>query len=462
MKMTVPLLIKAPVNAAPVRMLSTARAAVPSLLATPDFSLTPRGTMTLRDHIHDMGRRGRQAARRLGLLTAEQKKSILLAMAAGLRAETSALLEANTRDLATARERGLSGAMLDRLTLNEKRIEEMARGVEEVAALPDPVGEILSEWTRPNGISITKVRVPIGVIGIIYESRPNVTADAAVLCLKSGNATLLRGGSEAFYSNMAIAAVLQNAGLGAGLPEDSIQLIPFTDRESVKHMAEMDQHLDLIIPRGGKGLIETVVSLARMPVIKHYDGICHVYVDEAADPDMAVRIIVNAKSQKPGVCNAAETLLVHESMAAAFYAKAVPALHAAGVALRGDAALCALFPDTRAATEEDWSTEYLDLILSCRSVRDMDEAMDHIARYGSRHSDCIVTENAQTAARFLAEVDSAAVFWNASTRFNDGGEFGFGCEIGISTDKLHARGPMGLPELTIYKYLVRGSGQVRG
>jgi glutamate-5-semialdehyde dehydrogenase len=417
--------------------------------------------MTLRDHIHDMGRRGREAARQLALLSADTKNAILRTMAEGLRAAVPALLEANGKDLAAAQEKGLSSAMLDRLTLNEKRIAAMAQGVAEVAVLPDPVGEILSEWTRPNGIHITKVRVPIGVIGIIYESRPNVTADAAVLCLKSGNATLLRGGSEAFHSNMAIAAVLQQAGESAGLPAGSIQLIPFTDRESVKHMAEMDQFLDLIIPRGGKGLIETVVSLARMPVIKHYDGICHIYVDEAADQSMAVQIILNAKTQKPGVCNAAETLLVHQSIAAAFYAKAVPALRAAGVELRGDDTLRAQFPDITAATEEDWATEYLDLILSVRTVHDMDEAMQHIARYGSRHSDVIVTENTQAAGRFLASVDSAAVFWNASTRFNDGGEFGFGCEIGISTDKLHARGPMGLPELTIYKYLVRGIGQVR-
>ncbi len=417
--------------------------------------------MTLRDHIYDMGRRGREAARQLGILPPEKKTAILRAMAEGLRAETPALIEANAKDLEAALAKGLSSAMIDRLTLNEKRISAMAQGVAEVADLPDPVGKVLAEWTRPNGITITKVRVPIGVIGIIYESRPNVTADAAVLCLMSGNATLLRGGSEAFHSNMAIAAVLQKAGQSAELPDDSIQLIPSIDRESVRHMAEMNQYLDLIIPRGGKGLIETVISLARMPVIKHNDGICHVYVDEAADLDMAVRIILNSKTQKPGVCNAAETLLVHEDIAPAFYAKAIPGLRAAGVELRGDPALCALFPDVTPATAEDWSTEYLDLILSARSVRGMDEAMNHIARYGSRHSDCIVTEDAQAAGRFLSEVDSAAVFWNASTRFNDGGEFGFGCEIGISTDKLHARGPMGLPELTTYKYLVRGTGQIR-
>jgi glutamate-5-semialdehyde dehydrogenase len=418
--------------------------------------------MTLREQIHDMGRRALEASRALALLPAERKNSILRAMADGLEREEPALLAANEKDLAAAREKGLSSAMLDRLTLNAKRVTDMARGVREVAELSDPVGEVLAEWTRPNGLRMTKVRVPIGVIGIIYESRPNVTADAAVLCLKSGNATLLRGGSEAFHSNMAIAAVLQRAGESAGLPADSIQLIPNTDRESVQHMAEMDDYLDLIIPRGGKGLIETVVRLARMPVIKHYDGICHVYVDEAADLSMAVNIIVNSKAQKPGVCNAAETLLVHERVAAEFYAKAVPALRAHGVELRGDDALCAQYPGVKAATEEDWRTEYLDLILSVKTVRSLDEALRHIADYSSQHSDCIVTENADAAARFLSEVDSAAVFWNASTRFNDGGEFGFGCEIGISTDKLHARGPMGLAELTSYKYLVRGQGQVRG
>ena len=417
--------------------------------------------MTLREHIHDMGRRALEASRRLAQLPADRKNAILLAMAGGLIREEAAILTANEQDVAAGREKGLSGAMLDRLALTSQRIADMARGVREVAALTDPVGEVLSEWTRPNGLRITKVRVPIGVIGIIYESRPNVTADAAVLCLKSGNATLLRGGSEAFHSNMAIASVLQSAGEAGGLPPDSIQLIPFTDRESVQHMAEMDDYLDLISPRGGKGLIETVVRLARMPVIKHYDGICHVYVDEAADIDMAVRITVNSKCQKPGVCNAAETLLVHEAIATEFYAKAVPALHAAGVQLRGDAVLCAQFPGTVPATEEDWRTEYLDLILSVKTVRSMDEALPHIAEYSSQHSDCIVTENAETAARFLNEVDSAAVFWNASTRFNDGGEFGFGCEIGISTDKLHARGPMGAADLTTYKWIVTGSGHVR-
>jgi glutamate-5-semialdehyde dehydrogenase len=419
--------------------------------------------MTLREHIHDMGRRAVEASRLLALLPAERKNAILLAMADGLERESAALLAANAKDLAAAEAKGLSTAMTDRLMLNPKRIAAMAQGVREVAALTDPVGEVLAKWTRPNGIHITKVRVPIGVIGIIYESRPNVTADAAVLCLKSGNATLLRGGSEAFHSNMAIAAVLQSAGGAGGLPPDSIQLIPFTDRESVQHMAEMNDCLDLIIPRGGKGLIETVVRLARMPVIKHYDGICHLYVDQAADLDMAVRILVDAKVLKPSACNAVETVLVHEAVAQAFYARAIPVLKEKGVEIRGDAGLRQLHPGTvKPATEDDWHTEHLDLILSMRSVSGTVEALRHIAECGSRHSDCIVTEDAETAAAFLNAVDSAVVLWNASTRFNDGGEFGFGCEIGISTDKLHARGPMALPELTSYKYTVRGSGQVRG
>jgi glutamate-5-semialdehyde dehydrogenase len=418
--------------------------------------------MNLRDHIYDMGRRAVEASRRLAQLSADTKNAILLAMADGLVGHEAEILAANAKDVDAAKAKGLSNAMIDRLVLNPKRIADLAQGIREVAALTDPVGEVLAEWIRPNGLRISKVRVPIGVIGIIYESRPNVTADAAVLCLKSGNATLLRGGSEAFHSNLAIAAVLQSAGEAQGLPPDSIQLIPFTDRESVQHMAGMNQFLDLIIPRGGKGLIETVVRLARMPVIKHYDGICHVYVDKAANPDMALRIVLNAKCQKPGVCNAAESLLVHKDIAEKFYHLAVPALLKNGVELRGDDALRAQFPDkTKPVTEDDWRTEYLDLILSVKTVASMDEALRHIAEYGSRHSDCIVTEDAEAAAAFLNETDSAAVFWNASTRFNDGGEFGFGCEIGISTDKLHARGPMALPELTSYKYLVRGSGQVR-
>ena len=418
--------------------------------------------VTIHEQIQDMGRRALAASRGLALLSSATKNAILHAMADQLLAEEPAILEANALDIQAAQEKGLSAAMVDRLLLNPKRLAAMAQGVREVAELPDPVGESISAWNRPNGIAIEKVRVPIGVIAIIFESRPNVTSDAAALCFKSGNATILRGGSEAIHSNRAIAAALQRGGEKAGLPADSIQLVPFTDRESVKHLAEMDQYVNLIIPRGGKGLIETVVALARMPVIKHYDGVCHIYVDSEGKLPMAEELILNSKCQKPSACNAAETILIHESVAAEFYAKHLPALLAAGVELRGDAAAVASHPGKiKPATEEDWSTEYLDLILSVKTVKNVDEAIAHINHYGSKHSDCIVTENAETAAKFLAEIDSAVVFWNASLRFNDGGEFGFGCEIGISTDKLHARGPMGLPELTTYKYIVRGQGQVR-
>jgi glutamate-5-semialdehyde dehydrogenase len=385
-----------------------------------------------------------------------------MAMADEIEARQTTILEANAKDLATAHEKGLTKAMIDRLTLDPKRLKAAADAVREVATLPDPVGEVLSEWTRPNGLHITKKRVPIGVIGIIFESRPNVTSDAASLCFKTGNATLLRGGSEAIHSNVALAAALQAGGERAGLPKDSVQLIPFTDRASVEHMAKMDQYLDLIIPRGGKGLIEKVVATARMPVIKHYDGVCHVYVAPDADQEMAVKIIVNSKTQKPGVCNALETALVHQDIASDFHPKLAAALREAHVEMRGDAAsLVHLGSDAKPATEEDWSTEYLDLILSIKTVASLDEAITHINRYGSHHTDSIVTRNRTDAERFQHEVDSAVVLHNASTRFNDGGEFGFGAEIGISTDKLHARGPMGLAELCSYKYIVDGEGQIR-
>ncbi len=418
--------------------------------------------MSSREHMQQLGRQALEASRALAVLPAEAKHGILLAMADCLLARSADILAANARDLEDGRAKGLNEAMLDRLMLNPARLAAMAQGVREVAELPDPVGEELAAWERPNGLKIRKVRVPIGVIGIIYESRPNVTSDAAVLCLKSGNATILRGGSEAIHSNTAIAAALQAGGEAAGLPPHSIQLVPTTDRESVQHLAEMNQYLDLIIPRGGKGLIETVVRLARMPVIKHYEGICHVYVDQSADLAMAQRILLNAKVQKPSACNAAETLLVHQAIAGDFYAQVVPALRAAGVRIQGDAFLANLFPgEVTLATEADYQTEYLDLALSVKTVAGLDEAIDHIRAYGSRHSEAIVTEDAAAAERFLNEIDSAVLLWNASTRFNDGGEFGFGCEIGISTDKLHARGPMGLAELTSYKYQVIGTGQVR-
>jgi glutamate-5-semialdehyde dehydrogenase len=412
---------------------------------------------SIQETIHQMGRQARQAAYKLAQLTSAEKNAILRAMAAAVRTQAPAIMEANAIDLEAGRQKGLSSAMLDRLMLDQKRIGTMAAGIDQVATLPDPVGEVMEAWTRPNGIRIEQVRVPIGTIGMIYESRPNVTADAAVLCFKAGNATILRGGSEAIHSNRAIAAALTSA----GAPDHAIQLIPFTDRESVALLAGMDKWLDLIIPRGGKGLIETVVSLARMPVIKHYDGICHLFADQAADIGMAVSLTVNAKTQKCGVCNALETLLVHREIASTFLPKVAAALREKDVKLIGCDETRRYLADITAATEDDWSTEYLDLILSIKIVGSLDEAVSHINRYGSHHTDVIVTSDESAAGRFLRSVDSACVFHNVSTRFADGGEFGFGAEIGISTDKLHARGPMGLRELTSYQYRVRGNGQVR-
>ncbi|WP_256199452.1 glutamate-5-semialdehyde dehydrogenase [Verrucomicrobium spinosum] len=394
-------------------------------------------------------------------MTTAQKNDILRAMAVGVREQRDSILAANAKDVAAAEEKGLSKPMVDRLRLDPKSLEGIAAAIEQVAELPDPVGEVLGKWTRPNGLAMQKVRVPIGVIGIIYESRPNVTSDAAILCFKTGNATILRGGSEAIHSNTALAAALQAGGEKAGLPQDSIQLIPFTDRESVDHLAKMDRYLDLIIPRGGKGLIERVVQAARMPVIKHYDGVCHVYVHHTASHEMAANLILNGKCQKPSACNAVETVLVDREGAEDFYATLREVLRPSGVEVRGDAGVLAVWPGAKPATEEDWSTEYLDQILSIKTVSGTDEAIQHINTYGSHHTDVIVSEDATVAARFQHEVDSAVVLWNASTRFNDGGEFGFGAEIGISTDKLHARGPMGLAELCSYKYLVNGNGQVR-
>ncbi|MAT46304.1 MAG: glutamate-5-semialdehyde dehydrogenase [Verrucomicrobiaceae bacterium] len=422
-------------------------------------SLSPE---EIHEVVYTMGRQARTAAHALANLHADQKNVILQAMAAELRVQSRQILSANARDLEEGEKNGLTGAMLDRLRLDESRLESVAGGVEQVAELSDPVGDVLDERERPNGIRIQQIRVPIGVIGIIYESRPNVTSDAAVLCLKSGNATILRGGSEAIHSNRAIAAALQEGGEKKGLPPHSIQLIPFTDRESVKEMASMDRYLDLIIPRGGKGLIETVVSLARMPVIKHYDGICHVFIDEAADLKMARRIALDAKTQKPSVCNALETLLVHEAVAEEFLPAVAEDLEARKVELRGCPQVQAILGGrVVAANEEDWDTEYLDYILAVKVVDSVADAVTHINRHGSQHTDCIVTSDEENAERFLREIDSACVFHNVSTRFSDGEEFGFGAEIGISTDKLHARGPMALRELTSYQYRVRGAGQVK-
>ncbi len=422
--------------------------------------------MALREEILEYGRRAREAARALSRLSTAQKNAALLAMADEIVAQTATILTANEKDLTQAQSNQLAPAMIERLTLDAPRVEKMADGIRQVAALPDPVGEVIRAWTQPNGIRIAKMRVPIGVVGIIYESRPNVTSDAAVLCTKTGNATILRGGSEAIHSNLAIARALQQGGARAGLPNDSILLIPSTDRAAVRHLAEMDRFVDLIVPRGGKALIEAVVSVARMPVIKHSDGICIVYVDAEADLEMAVEIVVNAKTQRPGVCNAIETVLVHETVLPDFLRRLAPRLTEKKVELRADektyAELSALrYQPLLPASDKDWATEFLDLILALRAVASPNEAIAHIEQFGSHHSDCIVTRDAELAEQFLREVDSATVYWNASTRFTDGSEFGFGAEIGISTDKLHARGPMGLEELTTYKYVIRGEGQVR-
>jgi glutamate-5-semialdehyde dehydrogenase len=418
--------------------------------------------MSLEEQINEIGRKARVASRSLAILSSAAKNAILNGMADELQRRVPALLEANAKDIAGAESHGLNAAAVDRLRLTEERIAKMAGGIREVTLLDDPVGRSLDERTRPNGIRISKVRTPMGVIGIIYESRPNVTSDAAVLCIKTGNAVILRGGSESINSNLAIAEALQVGGEAYGLPANAVQLIPTTDRDAVRLMAQMDKYIDLIVPRGGHSLIEAVVSNARMPVIKHYHGVCHVFVDREADLNMATSITINAKCQRPGVCNSLETLLVHRDIAESFLKFAGPALIQEGVELRGDASTQAILNgSTVPATEEDWTTEYLDLILSIRVVDSLEQAIDHIEHYGSHHSDAIVTRDEATAERFLNEVDSATVYWNASTRFTDGGEFGFGAEIGISTDKLHARGPMGLDELTTYKYLIRGEGQIR-
>ena len=416
----------------------------------------------IKDKITKMGSDALTASRALANLTTDQKNKILLAMADGILSDADQIISANAIDLDNAVNNNLTNSMIDRLRLDQTRIEAIADGIRQVATLPDPVGEIMDEWERPNGIKIKQIRVPIGIIGIIYESRPNVTSDAAVLCLKTGNATILRGGKESINSNIAISDSLQNAGEKAGLPENSIQLIPFTDRESVKHLAEMDEYLDLIIPRGGAGLIEAVVSMARMPVIKHYDGICHTYVDSECDLEMASNVVMDAKTQKPSVCNALETLLVSEQIADTFLPTIGKLLSEQQVEIRADdLSRNLLGVDSVEVKPDDWKTEYLDLIVSIKVVSDVNEAIDHINHYGSHHSDCIITESETNANQFMNNVDSATVFWNVSTRFSDGEEFGFGAEIGISTDKLHARGPMALRELTSYKYLISGKGQTK-
>ena len=410
--------------------------------------------------IRAVAERAKSAARALAGLGTEEKKGLLMAMADGLTAQEKKIRKANEEDVAAARAAGTSGALLDRLELTQKRFQEMVAGVRQVAKLPDPVGEVMKRWTRPNGLEIFKVRVPIGLIGIIYESRPNVTVDSAVLCLMAGNATLLRGGREARRSNRALADVLGEAAHQRGLPKEVVALVEDEGREGVAEMCGLEGVIDLLIPRGGPGLIAAVVQHARVPVIKHADGVCHIFIHREADPKMAEEIVVNAKCQRPATCNAAETLLIDRQGAESILPKLVAALQKKGVKLFGDAA--AAKASGHALKEpKAWKTEYLDLTMAIRVVDGVEGALEHLAEHGSHHSDTIVTEDRSAAEKFLREADSAVVYWNASTRFTDGGEFGFGAEIGISTDKIHARGPMGLEELTSYKYVVAGQGQIR-
>jgi glutamate-5-semialdehyde dehydrogenase len=416
---------------------------------------------TILDLVTAKAKSAKTAARKLANVSSDIKNSALLMMADNILKSNDKLKEENQKDIKAAQEKGLAPALIDRLTLTDKRIDEMADGLRQIAALPDPVGEVMRMWRRPNGLLIGKMRVPLGVVGIIYESRPNVTADAAGLCIKSGNAVVLRGGSEAIHSNIAVANILLEAAANAGLPDGCIQYIDVTDRQAVTELLKLDEYIDVIVPRGGKELIRFVMENSTIPVVKHEDGICHTYVDSDANLEMAENVCFNAKVQRPGTCNAMETLLVHEAVAEKFLPSMYRKFAEAGVELRGCEKTRKICPDVKPATEEDWRTEYLDLILSIRVVGSLDEAIDHIEYYGSHHSDAIITDNYQKSQRFLQEVDSAAVYVNASTRFTDGYQFGLGAEIGISTQKLHARGPMALEELTSYKFIVYGNGQLR-
>ena len=417
--------------------------------------------MTIESTIRDMARAARAAAHKLGRVSSGQKNSALFAIAAGLEKEADFIRSENEKDLSRAEEMGLSSAMIDRLTIKDATIEAMVAGLNEVAGLNDPVGTMGPTWIRPNGLQIARMRIPLGVIGIIYESRPNVTVDAAGLCLKAGNAVILRGGSEAFFSNQALAAIIEQALENSGLPDKAVQVVPVREREAVYALLNQEAFIDLIIPRGGEGLIRSVVENSKIPVLKHYKGVCHIYVDLDADLEMAQNICFNAKVQRPGVCNAMETLLVHRSVAEAFLPAMAARFKKAGVELRGCAETCRLVPDAKKAQESDWPAEYLDLILAVKVVKDMDEALAHIAAYSSNHSEAIVTRDYERANRFVREADSSVVLVNASTRFNDGGQLGLGAEIGISTSKLHAFGPMGLEELTTTKFVVKGNGQIR-
>jgi glutamate-5-semialdehyde dehydrogenase len=415
----------------------------------------------LEREMRAIGGRARTAAALMARAGAEQKTAALNLAAAAIRDTRAAILAANGRDLDAARQHALSAAMTDRLALDEKRVDGMAQGLEEVATLPDPVGRELQRWTRPNGLDIARITVPLGVAGIIYESRPNVTADAGGLCLRAGNVAILRGGSESFHSSRAIAEAVRSGLAAAGLPADAVQLVPTRDRAAVGMMLAMSEFIDIIVPRGGRSLIERVQREARMPVIAHLEGLCHVFIDRAADAEKAGLIVLNAKMRRTGVCGAAETLLVDRVVAPQMLPPILGDLHRAGCEIRGDAAVLALDPEAVPATEADWTTEYLDAILSVRVVDGLGEAVQHINRYGSHHTDAIVTEDNATAERFLAEVESAIVLHNASTQFADGGEFGMGAEIGISTGRLPPRGPVGAEQLVSYKYVVRGNGQVR-
>jgi len=417
--------------------------------------------MEMRAYVLGKAKEAREGARVLAKASAGQKNAALLEMAKALQKRAEELISENKKDIQYARKKALSKAMIDRLTLTEKRVSEMAQGLVEVEALPDPVGEIVKVQRRPNGMSVGKMRVPIGVIGIIYESRPNVTADAAGLCLKAGNAVILRGGSEAIHSNKAIVKVLRDAAKKQGLHQGAITFIDIPEREAIMEMLKLEGIVDLIIPRGGESLIRAVTENSRIPVLKHYKGVCHVFVDRDADLIMAAEICLNAKVQRPGTCNAMETMLVDEPIAEGFLPTVLKRLESAGVELRGCPKTLAIYPDITEVKEEDYYKEYLNLILNVKVVKDMDDAMEHIAKYGSAHSDSIATMNYDKAMRFLREVDSSAVFVNASTRLNDGFQFGLGAEIGISTDKIHARGPMGLEELTCTKFVVLGTGQLR-
>lgn len=411
--------------------------------------------------ITEMARAARAAAKKLGRVSTLQKNAALLSIARGLEKEADFIRAENRKDLIEAEEKGLSAAMIDRLTIKDETIISMAAGLNEVVGLNDPVGAMSETWIRPNGLQVARMRIPLGVIGIIYESRPNVTVDAAGLCLKAGNAVILRGGSEAFHSNQALAQIIDRALKDSDLPQNSVQVVPVREREAVLALLKQEELVDLIIPRGGEGLIRFVVENSKIPVLKHYKGICHIYVDDDADFDMAQKICFNAKVQRPGVCNALETLLVHQAAAELFLPPMADRFQQAGVELRGCEATCRIVPAAAKADESDWSAEYLDLILAVKVVEDVDAAIAHIAEYSSNHTEAIVTRNYDRAKRFVREVDSSVVLVNASTRFNDGGQLGLGAEIGISTSKLHAFGPMGLKELTTTKFVVQGDGQIR-